>query len=153
MSEYILHERYNMTDMTIAQKNKIRFVAKHFAREVQGAPLDSGLAVHQDTIDELYDGSARIRICLKCGHIDSATKLKKENHSCAYSLKSFQVLVTTSWKKLEDFFLTDRYIDVLKSIGIEPGVREVHTVPVETKPELPTAVSEPERADASVSPK
>jgi hypothetical protein len=142
-----------MTDMTNSKKNKIRFTAKAFAREVQGAPFDSGLSIHQNTIDQLYDGSARIRLCLKCGAIESTTKLKKENHSCAYSFKSFQVLVTTSWKKLEDFFLSDKYIEALKEIGVEIGVREVPTAIVETKDETPAAIPEMETADVSVAEK
>ena len=115
------------------------------------APLDSGLELYQTTIEDLYEGSSRIRMCLKCGAIDSTQNLKKEDHDCSLSFKSFPVLVTTSWKLLGDFFLTNKYITALQQIGVEMGVREVVTVPVETKAEIPTTVAEEEYAEVSVS--
>lgn len=142
-----------MTDMTAAKKQRIRYRAKHFALDLRNAPFDSGLSLYQNTINELYDGSSRIRLCLKCGEIDAATKLKKENHSCALDFKSFQVLVTTSWKELEDFFLTQRYAKALESIGVDSDIREIVTVPSETTEEIPTSVKEIQVTDALVTEK
>ena len=140
-----------MTDMSNAKKKVIRSRARRFALDLWDAPLDSGLELYQTTIEDLYEGSSRIRMCLKCGAVDSTQNLKKEDHDCSLSFKSFPVLVTTSWKLLGDFFLTSKYINALQQIGVEMGVREVVTVPVETKAEVPTSIAEEEFADVSVS--
>ena len=142
-----------MTDMTNARKKAVRSRARRFTLDLWDAPLDSGLELYQTIIGELYEGSSRIRLCLKCGAIDSIQDLKKDNHACALSFKSFPVLVTTSWKLLSDFFLTGRYVEALQHLGVELGVREVVTVPVETTPEVLTTIEKQETARVSVSDK
>ena len=147
-----------MTDMTNAKKRVIRSRARRFAMDLHDASFDSGLAIYQMLLQEkedggLYDGSARIRLCLKCGVIEAATNLKKSNHSCALDFKSFQVLVTTSWVNLSEFFLTDRYVKSLRDIGVELEERDIVTVPVEAKIEVPATIKNKETADASISDK
>jgi hypothetical protein len=90
---------------------------------------------------------------LKCGAIESATNLKKDQHSCSLAFRSFQVLVTTSWVSLSKFFLTDQYIKALQKIGVELTEREIVTVPVEKTIEVPVSTPEGESANASASDK
>ena len=153
MYDLIPHEGYNVTDITNAKKKVIRSRARRFALDLHDAPLDSGLELYQSTIDELYEGSSRLRLCLKCGAIDTTDNLKKDTHSCALDFKSFPVLVTTSWKLMGDFFLTNKYIKALQQIGVELGEREIITVPVEVEAEEPTVVKVAEKANASTTDK
>ena len=139
-----------MTDMNSAKKRVIRSRARRFAMDLHDAPLDSGLGLYQSTIDDLYEGKSRIRICLKCGAIESSTNLNANNHSCALDFRSFQVVVPTNWNNLEAFFLTEKYVKALQSIGVELDQREIVTVPVETQTEVQVTVPEQEKADASV---
>ncbi len=137
--------------MTNEKKKVIRSKARRFALDLWDAPLDSGLGLYQSTIGDLYEGSSRIRMCLKCGKINSIQDLKKETHSCALSFKSFPVLVTTSWKLLADFFLTSKYVEALQQLGVELGVREKATITVKAELKVPISITEQELADASVS--
>lgn len=142
-----------MTDMTSAKKRVIRSRARRFAMDLNDASLDSGLGLYQSTIDDLYEGKSRIRICLKCGAIESSNNLNASNHSCALDFRSFQVVVSTNWNNLEAFFLTEKYVKALQSIGVELDQREIVTVPVENKEEIKISASQKEKADTSVSQK
>ncbi len=139
-----------MTDTTTAKKRVIRSRARRFAMDLHDAPLDSGLELYQSTINELYDGKARIRICLKCGDIEASANLNTSNHKCALDFKSFQVVVATNWLKLEGFFLTEKYNLALQKIGVELGEREVVTIPVETKAEVPSTIPEKASVKAGI---
>ena len=67
--------------------------------------------------------------------------------------RSFQVVVSTNWNNLEAFFLTEKYVKALQSIGVELDQREIVTVPVENKEEIKISASQKEKADTSVSQK
>ena len=125
--------------ITNLEKNSIRSRARRFTLDLLDAPLGEGLQIYQETIDELYDGKARIRICLKCGEINSTKILSKDNHSCTSSLDklSFPYLVTTSWLKLRSFFLSEIYDDILQRLGVEiaPARKTPVRTPVETEVE------------------
>ena len=146
-----IHEASKMTDMNSAKKKVVRSRVRRFALDLWDAPLDQGLQLYQNTIKELYQNGARLRMCLKCGVIDTIQDLTDKGsaaHKCALDFSSFPVLVTTSWKKMAEFFLSDRYVKALQKIGVEPEVeRVVVTAPVEQEIEVPTKVTTRERSD------
>ncbi len=110
--------------ITNKEKNIIKDLSEKFVTDLLYAPLGEGLQVYQETIEKLYDGKARIRICLKCGEINSTSKLSKETHQCTKSFDklAFPYLVTTSWLKLRDFFQAGEYVDILQKFGVERRV-------------------------------
>ena len=66
---------------------------------------------------------------MKCGAIDTIHDLNEDTHKCALDFNRFPVLVTTSWIAMADFFLTDKYVEALQQIGVEPEVElEVQAV-------------------------
>ena len=131
-----------MADMSNAKKKVIRSRARRFALDLWDAPLalDQGLHLYHETMNDLYKKSSRLRICLKCGTIDSIQDLTEDTHKCALDFNRFPVLVTTSWLEMADFFLTDKYINALQKIGVETE-REVEAVTVTTYPEVSEIVA------------
>ena len=129
-----------MADMSNAKKKVIRSRAKHFALDLCDAPFAQGLHLYQETMNDLYKKSSRLRICLKCGAIDTIQDLTENTHNCALDFNSFPVLVTTSWIKMADFFLTDKRVKALHKIGVETD-REVEAVTVTTYPEVSEIVA------------
>jgi hypothetical protein len=88
-------------------------------------------------MNDLYKKSSRLRICLKCGAIDTIHDLNEDTHKCALDFNRFPVLVTTSWIEMADFFLTDKYLKALQKIGVEPEVElDVEPVEVSTYSEI-----------------
>ena len=131
-----------MADMSNAKKKVIRSRARRFALDLWDAPLDQGLHLYQETMNDLYKKSSRLRICLKCGAIDTIHDLNEDTHKCALDFNRFPVLVTTSWIEMADFFLTDKYILALQKIGVEPEIeREVEVVRTESTPEVSQVAS------------
>ena len=128
-----------------AERKQIRSRAQRFTIDLLKAELGEGIQVYQDTIMELYDGKARVRICLKCGEIDKAQNLTKDTHECTRTLQilPFPYLVTTTWLKLRAFFLGERYSAILQQLGFEP----VKVEPIITSKRLPTEVSTEEIAE------
>ncbi len=131
-----------MADMSNAKKKVIRSRARRFALDLWDAPLDQGLQLYQETMNDLYKKSSRLRICLKCGTIDKIQDLTEDTHKCALDFNRFPVLVTTSWLEMADFFLTDKYVKALQKIGVEPDIeRAVEAVTVTTYPEVSEIIS------------
>ncbi len=123
--------------MSNAKKKVIRSRARRFALDLWDAPLDQGLHLYQETMNELYKKSSRLRICLKCGAIDTIHDLNEDTHKCALDFNRFPVLVTTSWIEMSNFFLTDKYVKALQKIGVEPDVAiEVEAATVDSYPEV-----------------
>jgi hypothetical protein len=122
--------------ITNIEKKQISSRAKRFSRDLLDVPMGEGLAVYQDTIDDLYDGKARLRLCLKCGDIDTTANLSKDSHRCTMGQDklAFPYLVTTSWLKMRDFFLGETYIKILQKLGFEPT--PIQKVPVTIPSEL-----------------
>jgi hypothetical protein len=96
------------------------------------------LQTYQETIEKLYDGKARLRICMKCGEINSTTNLSKNTHECTkdFLQLSFPYLVTTSWLRMRDFFLGESYTKLLQRLGFEPVKVEPIVTPAPVKVEV-----------------
>jgi hypothetical protein len=125
--------------ITNVEKKQIRSRARRLATDLLKAKLGEGLQTYQETIEQLYDGRARLRICLKCGEIDSTANLSKRTHTCTkdFFQLSFPYLVTTSWLRMREFFLGESYTLMLQKLGFEP---------IEIKP---ITTTKPVKADAS----
>lgn len=131
-----------MADMTNAKKKVIRSRAISFAFHLWNTPINQGLHLYQETMNDLYKKSSRLRICLKCGAIDTIHDLNEDTHKCALDFNKFPVLVTTSWIEMADFFLTDKYVKALQEIGVELDFeREVEAVVAASYPEVSQIVS------------
>ena len=124
-----------MPKISNVEQEQIKSVAKRFAMGLWASPFNEGLMIYSETFDALYIRSARWKYCLKCGDIESTeqmlnqTELKKipnkerevakaRVHECTLGVSNFPVLITTSWFKLKDFFLTDWHIKALENAGI-----------------------------------
>ncbi len=114
--------------ITNIEKRQVKSRARRFVLDLLDAPLGEGLQIYQETVNELYDGKARLRICLKCGDINTTSKLTKNTHRCTMDFDKLAIpyLVTTSWLKMREFFLGKGYTDALLKLGVEPEpVREI----------------------------
>ena len=133
------HKKQGPSDqITTAEKKQIRSRAKRFAIDLLKAQLGEGLQTYQETIEQLYDGKARLRICLKCGEIDSTASLSKNTHECTkdFSQLSFPYLVTTSWLRMREFFLGESYTKKLQKLGFEPIKIDPIVTPIPIKTEV-----------------
>lgn len=100
------------------------------------SPFNEGLMIYSETFDALYIRSARWKYCLKCGEIETTEEMldefelkkmsssgrkKAQNrvHECTMGVNHFPVLITTSWYKLKDFFMTDKYVKSLEKAGVK----------------------------------
>lgn len=136
--------------ITNVEKKQIRSRARRFAIDLLKAQLGEGLQTYQETIEQLYDGKARLRICLKCGEIDSTATLSKNTHECTkdFSQLSFPYLVTTSWLRMRDFFLGESYIQKLQKLGFEPIKMEPVVTPAPVEVEVSSEEIPEEAAEA-----
>jgi hypothetical protein len=139
----------HITDITTAEKKQIRSRARRFVQDLSDAPLEAGLQLYHETIDELYKRSSRLRMCLKCGNIDTIDKLT-EKHSCARNLPKFPVLVTTSWLRMREFFLSPKYVTVLQNIGVEPVVEKEVPIRAPAEAEVSSDIPDEEIAEVEV---
>ena len=108
--------------ITNVEKRQVKSRARRFVLDLLDAPLGEGLQIYQETVNELYDGKARLRICLKCGDINTTSKLTKDTHICTMDFDKLAIpyLVTTSWLKMREFFLGKGYSDTMLKLGVEP---------------------------------
>ncbi len=125
-----------MPDILDLEKSEIREKARNFALNLWKVPFNEGLLAYVKSSNELYINSARWKYCLKCGEIKKKESL--ENHGCLMDVGEFPILIQTSWYKLKEFFLSDKYKSLLKEIGIhtlpEPSVVvEIKEMNVEDK--------------------
>ena len=128
------------------------------------SPFNEGLLIYSDTYDSLYIRSARWKYCLKCGEIEqteemldeqelakmSATDRKKSKervHKCTMGVNHFPVLITTSWYKLKDFFITKgTYKKILEKAGVKDIPKQqliLEEIPTKAKPvSIPTDIKQ-----------
>lgn len=108
-----------MPDITDEKKKQIRMIAEKYSIILSKIPFEEGVSIYSKTYQALYIQSARWRFCLLCGKINHPEYFRKNNHKCTQlSSNDFPILVKTSWVKLEDFFLSKEFLDVLKEGGI-----------------------------------
>jgi hypothetical protein len=105
-----------MPDILDSEKAKIRELAAQFAQNLWKISFTEGLKAYLQSSEEVYVHPARWRYCFKCGEINK--KESMANHDCSLEFKEFPILVQTSWYRLKEFFLTDRYKEILKNLGL-----------------------------------
>ncbi|MHA1198403.1 MAG: hypothetical protein ACTSQF_03530 [Candidatus Heimdallarchaeaceae archaeon] len=134
-----------MPDILDSEKSKIREIAAHFAQNLWRISFTEGLKAYIQSSEEIYVHPARWKYCFKCGEIN-----KKESmtaHECSLEFKEFPILVQTSWYKLKQFFLTDRYKSIVKELGISDlplfsPISEPRKVKLDSKPSEPIVEEE-----------
>lgn len=137
-----------MPKISNLERDRIRNTARKYTMGLWVSPFNEGLLIYSETFEALYIRSARWKFCLKCGEIEQTEQMldeselkyidskdkttKKERvHRCTMGVNHFPVLITTSWYKLKDFFLSNKYITALESAGIkdtpqqQPIIKEI----------------------------
>ena len=108
-----------MPDIPIEDKSSIKKLAKCFSRILSRVSFNNGSQIYHYTFQHLYKRSARWKYCLLCGEIGLPEAFQKGEHDCPNAVfYNIQVLVSTSWFKLRDFFLEQGYKEVLNLLGI-----------------------------------
>lgn len=109
-----------MPDITDKNKQLIRVILRKYCQILTRIPFEDGLALYTETYNELFVSSARWRICLLCGEIRRSNEFIAQNHDCSPTVyHNFPILVKTSWIKLQDFFLSERFLELLRERGME----------------------------------
>ena len=139
-----------MPKISKAEQQFIRSIAKKYAMRLIVSPFNEGLLIYSDTYESLYIRSARWKYCLKCGEIEATEEMLDEQelkkiitsdkrqvqervHQCTIGVNHFPVLITTSWYKLKEFFMSDKYIKALEKAGVkeipyqQPIIEEIPT--------------------------
>ena len=137
-----------MPDITKAEKERIRARAKHFVLDLWGGPFMNSFMVYDVALRALYKHAARWNFCLLCGEIDSVKNLTT-NHECIKEYtdklnveqlanpKNIPMIISTSWMKLREFFLTEKHNETLKELGMEITYKEDIPV-ITTSKDVPT---------------
>ena len=148
-----------MPDITTSEKERIRARAKHFVLDLWEGPFMNSFMVYDVTLRALYKHAARWNFCLLCGEIDSVKKLTPD-HECIKEYtdklnsdqlanpKSIPMIISTSWMKLREFFLTDKHIKTLRDLGMEIKYKEDIPIitPAEDIPTITESILEKEKA-------
>ncbi len=125
-----------LPDILDSEKSKIRAIAQQFAQNLWKIPFTEGLKAYMLSSEEIYVHPARWKYCFKCGDINR--KESMADHNCSLEFKDFPILVQTSWYKLKQFFLTDKYESVLKELGLSDlpqptAIRQPAVVKIDSK--------------------
>ena len=134
-----------LPDILDSEKSEIREIAKYFALNLWKISFSDGLRAYVKSSNNLHIHPARWKYCLKCGEIKKKENMDK--HSCLMDVEEVPILLQSSWYKLKEFFLSDKYKAVLKEIGGDklpkPAVI-VETKDIKTEDRVPEPVSEKE---------
>jgi len=124
-----------MPDIATSDKARIRARAKNFVLDLWGGPFKNSFLVYDITLRALYKHAARWNFCLLCGEIDIVKNLTT-NHDCIKDYteklsedqlsnpKNIPMIISTSWIKLKEFFLTNKHITTLNELGVEIKYKE-----------------------------
>ena len=119
-----------MPDIPSLDKKLIRFKARNFVQNIWNKSFKNSFVLYDITLRELYKHAARWNFCLLCGEIDTVKKLTLE-HECVKSYidklnknqlanpKNIPMIISTSWIKLKEFFLTNKHNEIIKKLGYE----------------------------------
>ena len=109
-----------MPDITNEKKRLIRGIAEKYCSILSKIPFENGVRIYSKTYQTLHSKSARWKLCLLCGEIKRTEDFKGKNHEgIQTSFYYLPILVKTSWIKLQDFFLSEIFIDVLTESRLE----------------------------------
>ena len=109
-----------MPDISNKEKYLIKLIAGKYSKILSRLQFSNGVHVYQKTYEQLYKKSSRWKFCLLCGKIASSDSFTQDKHTCPPLLLQKQpICCSTSWIKLRDFFLTDKYLETLSEVGVE----------------------------------
>jgi hypothetical protein len=127
-----------------AEISFIRSIARRYAMGLWVSPFNEGLLIYSETFEALYIRSARWKFCLKCGVIEPTelmvdegeissdkysdkrkSELKERIHECTLGVNHFPVLITTSWYKLREFFMSKKHIRALENAGVTDKIEQI----------------------------
>ena len=140
-----------MPDIPTSEKERIRARARYFVLDLWSGPFQNSFMIYDITLRALYKHAARWNFCLMCGKIDTVKKLTTD-HVCIKRYtdklekdqlanpKNIPMIISTSWMKLKEFFLTDKHLTTLKELGIEIKYKE--DIPVISTSEVAPIVKE-----------
>ena len=114
----------DLPDITNKNKQLIKLILRKYCQILSKVSFENGLTLYTETYNELYISSARWKVCLLCGEIRSLNNFETEEHDCSPTIyHNFPILVKTSWIKLQDFFLSDRFLNLLRERGMEIEIK------------------------------
>lgn len=109
-----------MPDIPDKEKEEIRSMAAHFSKLMATLSFKNGSQIYYEVFSALYSRSARWRYCLICGKVDLPEEFTNKRHDCPpVSFHKVQTKVPTSWMKLRDFFIKEKYKKTLEKIGTQ----------------------------------
>ena len=102
------------------KKHMISLLAKSYSEILSNLPFDKGAWIFSRSHDELKLEKGKIHFCLLCGTIGTLEDFNFIAHECPLLIfQNLPMLISTSWVKLKDFFLTNEYLNVLREVGIK----------------------------------
>jgi hypothetical protein len=140
-----------MPDIPTSEKERIRARAKNFVLDLWGGPFQNSFMIYDITLRALYKHAARWNFCLLCGEIDTVKKLTTD-HTCIKDYtakldkdqlanpKNIPMIISTSWMKLKEFFLTDKHLTTLKELGV--SIKYKDDIPVIKSSKITPSVKE-----------
>lgn len=109
-----------MPDIPNKEKHLIELIADRYSKILSRLKFSNGSLVYQRTYEQLYIKSSRWKFCLLCGKIATPTDFTRDMHSCPPLLfQKHPICCSTSWIKLRDFFLSNKYLETLSKVGVE----------------------------------
>ncbi|MHA1346358.1 MAG: hypothetical protein ACTSVO_02260 [Candidatus Heimdallarchaeaceae archaeon] len=109
-----------MPDITRKEKYLIKLIAEKYSKILSRLQFSTGSLVYQKTYDILYKKSSRWKYCLLCGKIAEPETFTRGTHTCPPLLFQKQpICCSTSWIQLKDFFLSQKYLETLSTVGVE----------------------------------
>ena len=109
-----------MPDIPSKEKQLIGLIAKKYSKIISHLKFSNGSLIYQRTYELLYKKSSRWKFCLLCGKISTSDGFKQDRHTCPPLLfQQHPICCSTSWIKLRDFFLSDKYLETLSEVGVE----------------------------------
>ena len=109
-----------LPDIPDEEKEKIRLLAKSYSKILTNISFKNGSYIYYSTFRSIYKRSARWKYCMICGKIDVPEEFQNTLHQCPSEVfHKVQVLVSTSWVQLKNFFLNGEYKTILEEVGIK----------------------------------
>ena len=109
-----------MPDIPSKEKHLIRIIANKYSKIISRLKFCNGSLIYQRTYEYLYKKSSRWKFCLLCGKIATVDSFTHDEHTCPpFLFQQHPICCSTSWIKLRDFFLSDKYLETLSEVGVE----------------------------------
>jgi hypothetical protein len=109
-----------LPDIPNNEKQLIELIAEKYSKILSRLKFSNGSLIYQRTYEQLYKKSARWKFCLLCGKIAAPADFTRNTHTCPPLLfQKHPICCSTSWMKLRDFFISNKYLETLYEVGVE----------------------------------